>query len=158
MSAEKKYLWFTVWVMFFVSGCKTEEIPTKPAPTVQNVMTVYKSPTCGCCEDWVEHIKEAGFEVRVEHPRDLSAIKTQFGIGQDLQSCHTTVMNGFFFEGHVPADDIKRFLIEKPANAAGLAVPGMPAGSPGMEMPGKKDAYQVVLVTKQGERSVYAQH
>ncbi len=95
-------------------------------------IVVYKSPTCGCCENWIDHLREHGFEVEAVDRDDLSATKTEYGVEPALQSCHTAVIDGYVIEGHVPADLIKRFVAEKPADA-GLAVPGMPVGSPGME-------------------------
>lgn len=151
-----QFPWFFFLVMFFISGCDSDKKLVNV--TAKNILTVYKSPTCGCCEKWAEHMKSAGFDIRVEHPDDLLAIKLQHGIERDLQSCHTAVIDGYFFEGHVPADDVKRFLTEKPADAAGLSVPGMPVGSPGMEMKGRQEPYQVMLVTKQGEKRIYSQH
>lgn len=151
-----RYVGLFFLMMLSLAGCTEEEKPANAAR--HNLMTVYKSPTCACCEKWVEHMKSAGFDIRVEHPDNLFAIKSQHGIERDLQSCHTAIIDGYFFEGHVPADDVKRFLTEKPAEAAGLSVPGMPVGSPGMEMKGRYEPYQVMLVTKQGEKRIYSQH
>ncbi|WP_270376090.1 MULTISPECIES: DUF411 domain-containing protein [Marinicauda] len=119
-------------------------------------MVVHKTPWCGCCANWVEHIEAAGFAVRVEEHEDISAIKAEAGVPGDLQSCHTARVNGYVIEGHVPAEDIARLLAEGP-DALGLAVPGMPAGSPGMEVPGRSDAYEVVLFSEEG-REVFARH
>jgi len=119
-------------------------------------ITVYKSPTCGCCTKWVKHLEQNGFVVEALNSRDMSAVKRQMGITRDIQSCHTGEVNGYFIEGHVPADDIKRLLKEKP-KAAGLTVPGMPMGSPGMEGH-RKDAYSVLLVSKDGKQEVFAEH
>lgn len=119
-------------------------------------ITVYKSPTCGCCTKWVKHLEQNGFVVEALNSRDMSAVKRQMGITRDIQSCHTGEVNGYFIEGHVPADDIKRLLKEKP-KAAGLTVPGMPMGSPGMEGH-RKDAYSVLLISKEGRREVYSKH
>lgn len=127
------------------------------APPTQ--MQVYKSPTCGCCKAWVAKMREAGFDVRVTDLDDaaLQAEKAKRGVGDNLASCHTAVVNGYIVEGHVPAADIQRMLQEKPA-VAGLAAPGMPRGSPGMEMGGAKDAYDVVAFTKLGKTYVFAHH
>lgn len=119
-------------------------------------MAVYKSPTCGCCSDWIKHVKANGFDVEEYNVIDVTPYKKKFGVPLELASCHTGIVNGYAFEGHVPADLIRRFLKAPPKNAKGLAVPGMPAGSPGMEVPGRKDAYDVVLFRKDGSRSVYA--
>lgn len=117
-------------------------------------VTVYKSPTCGCCAEWVDHLRENGFAVIVHDQDDLSAVKTANGITPRLESCHTGVVDGYVVEGHVPADLIARLLTERP-DIAGLAVPGMPGGSPGMES-APKEAYQVLAIGKDGRTSVYA--
>jgi hypothetical protein len=119
-------------------------------------MTVYKSPTCGCCGAWVKHVKAAGFDVVERNVDDVEPYKKKHGVPLDLASCHTGVVGEFAFEGHVPADLIQRFLKAPPKGARGLAVPGMPLGSPGMESGGRKDAFDVVLFEKSGKRSVYA--
>jgi hypothetical protein len=115
---------------------------------------VYKTPTCGCCKAWVGHLEEAGFKVEVVDMPDLSAVKTKYGVKPELQACHTAVVGNYTIEGHVPADLIVKMLNEKPA-IAGLAVPGMPSGSPGMEG-GMKESYDVLSFDKTGHTSVYA--
>ncbi|MGB0682671.1 MAG: DUF411 domain-containing protein [Magnetovibrionaceae bacterium] len=107
-------------------------------------MTVYKSPSCGCCGKWVEHMEENGFQVTVKNTDDLDPIKFIAGVPDKLQSCHTATIDGYVIEGHVPAADVKRLLAERPA-AVGLSVPGMPIGSPGMEMGDEKEPYPVIL-------------
>src|SRR5687767_5282598 len=102
-------------------------------------MLVYKSPTCGCCGKWVQHIRDAGYSVETIDVDDVTPYKTKHGVPLELQSCHTGIVQGYAIEGHVPADVIDRLLKEKPKNARALAVPGMPLGSPGMEVPGRKD-------------------
>jgi hypothetical protein len=119
-------------------------------------MTVYKSPTCGCCGAWIKHVKAAGFDVVEINVDVVEPYKKKHGVPLDLASCHTGVIGEYAFEGHVPADLIKRFMKSPPKGARGLAVPGMPLGSPGMEAGGRKDAYDVVLFEKSGKRSVYA--
>ena len=119
-------------------------------------MTVYKSPTCGCCNAWVKHVRAAGYEVEAVDVDDVTPYKKKYGVPLDLSSCHTGVVEGYAIEGHVPADVINRLLRERPKNARGLAVPGMPLGSPGMEVPGRKDAYNVMLIDRGGKASVYA--
>lgn len=122
------------------------------------VVTVYKSPTCGCCADWVEHLRSAGFEVEtVDDEERLYEAKRRHGVGPHLSSCHTAEVGGYFVEGHVPADDLERLLAEAPADVLGLAVPGMPMGSPGMEGP-RKDDYDVLAVKPDGRTEVYARH
>ncbi len=119
-------------------------------------MTVYKSPTCGCCTAWVRHVRSAGYTVKTIDVDDVTPYKTKYGVPLDLASCHTGVIEGYAIEGHVPADLIDRLLREKPKNARALIVPGMPMGSPGMEVPGRKDAYNVLLIDRKGSRTVYA--
>ncbi len=121
------------------------------APT----MTVYKSPTCGCCAMWVEHIEAAGFDVVTQDRDDMAAVKDSLGLPPDLSSCHTGVVDGYVIEGHVPAEHVARLLEERP-QALGLAVPGMPIGSPGMEMGDRRDPYDVLVVGSGGEAAVFA--
>jgi len=123
------------------------------------MLAVYKTATCGCCAKWVEHMRQNGFVVQVTDLGDLSAIKSSRGVPARLQSCHTGVVNGFVIEGHVPAADVKRLIKDKPA-IAGLAVPGMPAGSPGMEIPGRiqPPPYRVFSFDKRGATAVFATH
>ena len=114
---------------------------------------VHRSPTCSCCGKWVEHLKQNNFNVKDFVSDDVQAVKDKYGISKELASCHTAIVNGYAIEGHVPADDIKTLLKNKP-NVAGITVPGMPSGTPGMEMGGKKDAYQVVSFDKNNQRQV----
>ena len=117
-------------------------------------ITVYKSPTCGCCKKWVSHLQNAGFKVRAINRTDLNRIKAASGVRPEYASCHTAIVDGYVIEGHVPADLVARLLKEKP-DIKGLAVPGMPMGSPGMEGP-RRDPYQVLAFDEQGNLSVYA--
>ena len=122
-------------------------------------MEVFKSPTCGCCSAWVEYMISAGFDV-VMHDVDqntLRAIKARAGITQELSSCHTAFISGYFIEGHVRAEEVRQLLSERP-NALGLSVPGMPIGSPGMEMGDQRDAYDTFLVLKNGSTEVFYGH
>jgi hypothetical protein len=122
------------------------------------VIEVYKTPTCGCCGKWVEHLRAEGFEVRVSDMDDLSAVKASNRIPENLQSCHTGKVGNYVVEGHVPAQDIRKLLAERPP-VAGIAVPGMPIGSPGMEVQGvKPQAYDVIAFDSQGTRRVFASH
>jgi hypothetical protein len=120
-------------------------------------MRVFKSPYCGCCAAWVDHMREAGFRVEVTNLEDMTPAKAHFGIADDLQSCHTAQVDGYVIEGHVPADDVNRLLAERP-EAAGLSVPGMPIGSPGMEQGDRSEPYDVVLFDRKGGRSVFSHH
>ncbi len=120
-------------------------------------MDVYKSPTCGCCVDWITHIEDNGFRAKTHHPEDLDRLKADKGIARHLQSCHTGVtQEGYVFEGHVPARYIQQFLEDTPEGAIGLSVPGMPVGSPGMEIGDRFTPYQVILLKTDGNAEVYA--
>lgn len=121
-------------------------------PTVQ----VFKSPYCGCCHKWVDHMKAAGFKVEVNDTTDLAAIREKNGIPDNAASCHTATVGGYALEGHVPAEDVKALLKAKP-KARGIAVPGMPAGSPGMEG-GAPQPYDTVLIDPQGGTKVFVRH
>jgi len=134
-----------------MADATTEE--TNSALTPQ--LTVYRSPTCGCCSGWVEHMENAGFPVRSHLRQELNPIKQRYGIEPQYQSCHTAVTDDFFFEGHIPAHVIQRFLSEQPKDARGLSVPGMPVGSPGMEMGNQRQAYDVLIHKKDGSTAVY---
>jgi hypothetical protein len=118
-------------------------------------MVVYKTPTCGCCRAWVDHVKAAGFAVEVRDMPDVAPVKREHGLPGHLASCHTAIVDGYVVEGHVPADVIRRMLRERP-QVAGIAVPGMPMGSPGMEVPGgRKDPYDIIAFSRDGNVSVY---
>jgi hypothetical protein len=117
---------------------------------------VYKTSTCGCCTKWVNHLRSRGFSVEATDVEDLERVKLENGIPQRLASCHTAFVEGYFVEGHVPAEDVERLLAERP-RIAGLAVPGMPIGSPGMEGP-DPERYQVLALGLEGEISVFATH
>jgi len=119
-------------------------------------ITVYKSPTCGCCKKWISHLKSNGFKVTAYDVKNLAPIKQRSGIRPEQASCHTAMVEGYIVEGHVPAKDIKRMLREKP-DIRGLTVPGMPMGTPGMEGP-RKDAYKVMTLNKSGPSRVYAEY
>lgn len=119
-------------------------------------MTVYKDPNCGCCSAWVEHLQAHGFSVTVQERSDLSTIKMQQGVQPAYASCHTAVIEGYTVEGHVPAEDIRRLLRERPA-VRGLSVPGMPMGSPGMEG-AYSEPYDVLSFDAEGKTAVYAHH
>ena len=120
-------------------------------------LDVFKSPSCECCVGWISHIEQKGFQATTHHPADLQKLKYEMGVAPQYQSCHTGVSKeGYVFEGHIPADVMQRFLTEKPNNALGLAVPGMPMGSPGMEMGDRRDDYDVLLLNNDGSSKVYA--
>lgn len=120
-------------------------------------LEVYKSPTCGCCTKWVEHAEAAGFKTVVHHPEDLNQIKADHAIAPRFHSCHTAVSeHGYVFEGHIPVRYILQFFQNPPENALGLAVPGMPVGSPGMEMGDRFSPYRVLLLKTNGKGKVFA--
>ena len=120
------------------------------------VITVHRDPSCGCCSGWVAHLQKSGFVTKVLETRDLDAVKTRLGVPEDLAACHTAEISGYVIEGHVPAAALRRFLAEKP-NATGLAVPGMPIGSPGMEG-GNPETYEVILFGPDGRRAYMRFH
>lgn len=132
-------------------GWSVQVEDAKAEPT----LTVYKTATCGCCGDWIAHMERVGFNVESRNLTDLNAVKQEHGIHPRLQSCHTAVSDeGYVFEGHIPGKVIEGFLQNPPDQAKGLAAPGMPMGSPGMEM-GKFAPYDVLLVHADGSTSVY---
>ena len=117
---------------------------------------VYKSPTCGCCSAWADHLHDNGFKVKAFNISDMNAVKKHLGVSPQLASCHTAIINGYVIEGHVPATDIKRLLRESP-KVTGVTVPGMPMGSPCMDAP-QPQHYQVLLLEKDGTTEVFAEH
>ena len=122
-----------------------------------HVIDVYKNPACGCCGEWIKHLRSNGFEVRPHDVADSAEYRQRYGVPQALASCHTGLIGGYAIEGHVPAREIKRLLTERP-RAQGLAVPGMPIGSPGMEQDGRRDPYEVLLFQRDGRHIVYARY
>lgn len=124
-------------------------------------ITVFKSPTCGCCSKWVDHLRKhaegTAFIVTARDTSDMASVKTTAGVPEKVHSCHTAFVGGYVVEGHVPAEDILRMLKEKP-KVAGIAAPGMPVGSPGMEVGSRQDAYDVVAFKRDGSTSVFAKH
>ena len=121
-------------------------------------ITVYKDPSCGCCTKWVEHLRTSGFAPIVHDRPDMDALKDSLGVPAALRSCHTAVAGRYVIEGHVPAADLKKLLAATPANVVGIAVPGMPVGSPGMEMGTRADRYEVIAFGAKGATSVFARH
>ena len=119
-------------------------------------IAVVKDPNCGCCTQWIEYLRRSGFVVTVTDTPEQPQISAQMGVPEDLRGCHTGTIDGYVIEGHVPAEDIRRLLAERP-NAKGIAVPGMPMGSPGMEQGGMKDAYMTVLFGDNGQ-TLFARH
>jgi hypothetical protein len=131
--------------------------PTHQSNHALEILTVYKSPTCGCCHKWIEHAVSSGFQAKAVDSNDLSSLKAKFGIAANMQSCHTAVSaSGYVFEGHVPAKYIHQFLQSPPENARGLTVPAMPLGSPGMEVGDRFMPYQILLLLENGSTQTYA--
>jgi hypothetical protein len=131
---------------------------TAGAGQASPLVHVYKTPTCGCCSKWVEHLQKHGFTVQTTDMDDVTAIKRKHGVPAGAESCHTALVDGYVVEGHVPAADVQRLLQQRPL-VVGLAVPGMPLGSPGMEVPsGKVDPYDVLAFDKRGSTRVFASH
>ena len=131
-------------------------LPVAYAQATRPKVEVWKGPTCGCCNDWIRHIEANGFQVQ-SHDSGNADVRARLGMPVKYGSCHTARVGGYVLEGHVPAREIQRLLREKP-RAVGLAVPGMPVGSPGMDGPeykGRKDAYQVLLVARDGTATPY---
>ena len=151
----------TAAVLSFSAGAYAAE-PASKVPSTASVealpkVDVHKSPSCGCCGAWVEHMRKNGFEVTTHNVDNLGPIKERVGVPYGMGSCHTAEVGGYFVEGHVPAEEIKRLLAEKP-KAKGLTVPRMPIGSPGMESGDRVDPYEVHLVHEDGTTSVYAKY
>ncbi|MEC6814358.1 DUF411 domain-containing protein [Photobacterium toruni] len=132
----------------------TTKVTTTPIITGTN----YLSPYCGCCKEWVTHMKDNGFELENVYQENLTPTKIKLGVLPEYASCHTAQIEGYTFEGHIPAADIKRFLASKPTRMKGLAVGGMPMGSPGMEYGDQKDRYNVVAFDDKGRTMVWASH
>lgn len=128
-----------------------QALPALAATRIQ----VYKNPDCGCCGDWVKHLESAGFAVQVTEVADTAQTRKKLGMPEKFGSCHTATVERYLLEGHVPAPDVKRLLAVRP-KALGLAVPGMVAGSPGMEMGARREPYQVLLVQRSGDSSVFS--
>lgn len=121
------------------------------------LLKVHKIASCRCCAAWIDHMELAGFRVEVTNEENMETIKRTLGVPERLSSCHTAKIDRYFIEGHVPAEDVKRLLAERP-NALGLAVPGMPIGSPGMEQGNHREPFDVILVYRSGNPSVFAHH
>jgi hypothetical protein len=130
--------------------------PSFDATPKEPTITVYKDPSCGCCKSWIEHLVKHGYRVDAKDTPAMAEVKRTLGIPDALTSCHTAVVNGYLIEGHVPAADIARLLKERP-KVAGLAVPGMPMGAPGMEGP-RQEHYQVLSFDKNGKTRIFASY
>ena len=137
-----------------VMGLMVINIGAKAETATSDEVVVYRSPSCGCCGKWVEHLQNNGFKVKDIVTNDVQNIKDKYGITQELASCHTAIVNGYVIEGHVPAADITELLKQK-SKVTGISVPGMVNGSPGMEMGPKTDAYKVVSFDKKQNYKVF---
>ena len=153
MNAARSFLSFVCFVNF-VSFAPPGAAAQQPSPVVQ----VYKTPTCGCCGKWVKHLQANGFTVRATDLDSTGPVQTRHGVPTEVRSCHTAIVNGYVVEGHVPAAEVKRLVKERP-KIAGIAVAGMPVGSPGMEMPGTEPhPYYVVSFDRNGRIEVFAKY
>lgn len=139
-------------VPVLLAGCS--KAPSAAPPLL---LTVHKSPTCGCCAKWMDHVNAGGLATEVVSEQDMSTVQKRLGVPAELQSCHVAVVGDYVIVGHVPADDIKRLLAEKP-KARGLSVGGMPMGSPGMEHGDHRQPYETMLFQADGQASVFARH
>ena len=150
------YSFYSALIVLFITMFTTAYNNNNQTHAEEGVITVYKSPTCGCCKNWISHLEDNGFKVKAIDSANMSLIKDKNGVPSGARSCHTAVINDYVIEGHVPAADIKKLLKEK-RNVAGLAVPGMPMGSPGMEG-NRIDKYSVYEFDKQGKARVINQY
>lgn len=140
-----------------LNATRSAEVAVADLPPEALQVTSYRSPTCGCCGNWVEHMRAEGFQVDDQITEDLESIKRDLGVPLDLASCHTAVVNGYLVEGHIPAADVRRLLAEQP-DVSGIAVPGMPIGSPGMESGDIRQPYAVYTFAPSGEVTVFQEH
>lgn len=152
-----RFLSVLVFVLpVLLTGCSkspSTEVPAAERPR----LTVYKSPTCGCCEKWMGHVNAQGLATELKSEQDMAGVQEHLGVPEGLQSCHVAVAGEYLIVGHVPAEDIKRLLAEKP-KARGLSVPAMPMGSPGMEHGDHMQPYDTLLFQADGQSSVFARH
>lgn len=143
--------------LFYVGKSYVSAGATQAKTVNKLALHVYKTPTCGCCTAWIDHLESANFDVQYTNLDNLEGVKANYGVSRQYQSCHTGVTaDGYAFEGHVPAKYIAQFLAAPPADAIGLSVPAMPVGSPGMEVGDKFMPYQVLLLKKDGSHEVFA--
>ena len=141
-----------------VASLTSASVPSERVnPAITDSVTVFKDPNCGCCREWVEHLRKHAFKVAVRDTSDVTGAKKTGRVPESLHSCHTAFVGGYVVEGHVPAADIRRLLKDRP-KIAGIAVGGMPVGSPGMEVGSRRDPYEVVAFTRAGATSVFARH
>lgn len=147
-----------VWLVGGVAACTPTTTSQSVGENAPTVITVYKSPTCGCCDGWIEYVEKHGYRVRVEQITDVTSIKNRYQIPAELQSCHTSLVAGYVVEGHVPVEALAQLLAERP-DVTGIAVPGMPIGAPGMEQPGvAPQSYDVLTFDEAGHTAVFSSH
>lgn len=145
-------------------GAQSPLVVPEPVPQAQTSAIApisaqtFRTPTCGCCGLWIDHAQNHHFVIEDHQQPDLTALKAEYRITPELASCHTTVAQGYVFEGHIPPADIVNFLANPPADVVGLTVPGMPIGSPGMEMGDRQQPYQVLALHKDGSTSVFNEY
>jgi len=155
-------LFAVITLVLLIGACSDEKEKPDQANTVANAvgmtkLTVYKTPACGCCGEWVDHVGQAGFKTDVVNQDSVAHIKDRFGIPRNARSCHTAITDeDLVFEGHVPAKYIREFLTERPSGARGLIVPAMPLGSPGMEYQDQFQPYTIFMMTQDGQLEPYA--
>ncbi|MEM1128198.1 MAG: DUF411 domain-containing protein [Bacteroidota bacterium] len=160
-----RFVLLSTFLGLVLAGCTRPDTASSPAPSTPAALydewptiTVYKTPTCGCCVKWMDHLAANGFPVEGEDRPDMVPTKETLGVPGPLRSCHTALVDGYVIEGHVPAADIQRLLDERP-DIVGLSVPAMPIGSPGMEVEGRPaQAYQVIAFDAEGEQTVFAEY
>ncbi len=145
-------------LLSFIASASTLMVPQAGRAASFPPVAVYRNPGCGCCEGWVKHMIAAGFKVTIEDDPDLNARRASLKIPADLASCHIALADGYAFEGHIPVEEVVKFLKERPAGAIALVVPGMPMESPGMEMGGSREAYDVLMISANAAPAVYASH
>lgn len=150
--------WILALGRTMAAGAAVDVLLSQRARAAAPTLTVYKDPSCGCCAKWVEHLHAAGLRPEVHDRTDMDALKDSLGVPAALRSCHTAVAGKYVVEGHVPAADIKRLTAIAPKSIVGIAVPGMPSGSPGMEMGGRADHYDVVAFAANGATTLFARH
>ncbi|MDE2384580.1 MAG: DUF411 domain-containing protein [Alphaproteobacteria bacterium] len=145
-------------LLLLASAAPAALIPLDARASALPKLTVYRDPGCSCCEGWVRHMQAAGFAVSIADDANLDARREALKVPASMASCHIALADGFAFVGHIPSNDVVKFLIERPAGAIGLAVPGMPAGSPGMGPEGSGGPYHVMLLSAAAAPAVYATH
>ncbi len=149
----------TIRNMILILLCSSFNVYAESARSVFNMneAVVYRSPTCGCCKKWVDHMAQNGFRVEDNVTEDMNLIKEKYGVPKNLASCHTAIVNGYVVEGHVPAQDVLKMLSTKP-KISGISVPGMPVGTPGMEMGDRKDPYKVISYDAEGKYKIFSDY